>query len=610
MTTNIDQHTYDLFKRIFSCLKPPDNISVSEWADRYRRLPAESSAEPGMWKTDRTPYLRKIMDSISDPSVRKVAIMSSSQVGKSEVLINTTGYYSHNDPSPMLMVQPTVDAGQDFSKERIAPSIRDTPVLHSLFGEDKSRNSRNTILKKFFPGGYIAIVGANSPAGLAARPVKVLLADEIDRWPESAKQEGDPLTLAENRTTTFPYSQKLVYTSTPTIDGFSRIQHEYLLGSMEEWRLPCPKCGTYQLIKWADITYSKTESGVLDENIEILCKCNSCEYASSELQWKAGAGQWYMNAENAEIKSFHLSALVSPWKSWKSIVKDFLSAQDDPEMMKVWTNTVLGEPWIQGETVQAQELENRRKPYYSKIPADVLVLTMGVDIQDDRFEYEIAGWGDKKRSWGIEYGVIYGSTALPETWDRLEQYINKTFLTEDGITLGIARVCIDSGGHRTTECYKFCAKHEARGVFAIKGKGGEGFGIVHSYTRTKKVKNVLFIIAVDTVKSLLYTWLQLNDEQKAGYCSFPSEPDAGYGEKYFQGLTSEVQVIKMVKGRPRTEWKVKPGVRNEPLDCRAYNIAAIEILNPNFEELNKRRGGKPERNIRRRGRASKGVELD
>ena len=612
-------HTVSLFKKILGRLRPAENIDVSEWADRYRRLPAESSSEPGQWKTSRTPYLRKVMQCISDIKVRKVIMMFSAQIGKSEVILNTMGFYAHINPSPILMVQPTVETARDFSKERIAPTIRDTPVLRSLIGAEKTRDSKNTVLKKFFPGGYIAGVGANSPVGLASRPIKILLADEIDRWPESAKKEGDPLTIVEKRTTTYPYSYKMVFTSTPTIDGISRIQHEFNQGSMERWKLPCPGCGEYHELQWANIKFEHmydSETKTLDESKEVLCLCESCGELSNELAWKSGMGrgEWFATNENATIKSFHLCALASPWKPWIEIVKSFLSAKGDSEMLKAWTNTELGEPWIDdGETVDAAELMRRREHYNCIVPNDVLVITAGVDVQDDRFELEIVGWGVNKVSWGIEYKVIHGNTSLPETWERLDQHLLKTYIAEDGTEMKIERVCIDSGGHRTSECYRFCRERELRGVYAIKGKGGSGMNILHSYSRTKKVKNILWTIATDTAKSTLYSRLSQVDDTKAGYCHFPMDTtdfERNYDEKYFEGLTSEVKVTKMIKGRPKTEWKVKTGAKNEPLDCRVYSMAALEILNPNFEELKKRRNIKQPTRKKRRGTVSRGVSIE
>ena len=606
----IQANTSTLFKKIFRRLKPAEDLSVAEWADKYRRLPSESSSEPGQWKTSRTPYLKKPMECISDPKVREVVMMTSAQIGKSEVLLNTMGYYADIDPSPTLMVQPTVEMGLDFSKERIAPTIRDTPKLRAIIGKEKSRDAKNTILKKYFPGGYIAIVGANSPVGLAARPVKVLLLDEIDRFPESARKEGDPVTIAQKRTTTYPYNHKIAKFSTPTIDGASRIQHDYNRGTMEKWNLPCPGCGELQELKWANIVIPKDSEGEYDPEAEVLHACEACGLLSNEIDWKNGEGEWKALNPKAKVKSFHLSALSSPWKSWASIVEEFWDAKGDSEMLKVWVNTVMGEPWIEdGESVDHIELHNRREPYNAKVPSGVLVITAGVDVQDDRFELEVVGWGENKVSWGIEYKFIYGDTSLPETWDRLDQHLKQRYTCEDGSTLPIERVAVDSG-HRTTEVYQFCKAREMRGVYAIKGIGGPGMSIVHQITKSKKVKNTLFIIAVDSAKSILFSRLAQQNTENAGYCHFPTadEYSRGYDEKYFEGLTSEIKITKMVKGRPKTEWKLKTGVRNEPLDCRVYNIAALEILNPNFEELKKRKNA-PVRQKRRRGVVNKGVQV-
>jgi phage terminase large subunit GpA-like protein len=607
----IEKHTKNLFSSILLKLKPPEKITVSQWADKYRKLPAESSAEPGQWKTSKTPYLKKIMDSISDDKVRKVVIMSSAQIGKSEVILNTLGYYSDIDPSSILMVQPTVDMGKDFSKERITPMIRDTPALNKVMGKEKIKNSKDTILKKYFPGGFIAIVGANSPVGLASRPIKILEADEIDRWPESAGNEGDPLAIVEKRTTTYPYSHKKIYTSTPTIDGISRIQHEYNLGSMEQWRLPCPSCDNYQNIIWANIVFKldKDTKKLTDE--DILLVCTACGELNNEYLWKSGIGKWFPQAENEEIKSFHLNSLVSPWKTWRQVVEAFLSSKNDPEMLKVWTNTELGEVWVEdGETIDDNELSRRREYYNCIVPDDVLVITCGVDVQDDRFELEVVGFGIGKVSWGIEYKTIYGDTSMQETWNRLDQHLSTMYPYEDGKTLRIERTAIDSGGHRTTECYKFCKTREHRGIYAIKGKGGAGIHIIHSVSKTKKEGNTLFIIGTDAGKSMLFSRLAITDDKKAGYCHFPAETEKNYIDDYFKGLTSETKRTTMKQGRVKIMWVKKNGVKNEPLDCRIYAMAALEILNPNFEELKNRKNMvRRPINKKRRGTVNKGVEL-
>ena len=488
-----------------------------------------------------------------------------------------------------------------------------------------------------------------SPVGLASRPVRILLCDEIDRWPESARKEGDPLSIVEKRTKTYPYTHKMVFTSTPTIDSISRIQHEYKLGSMEEWQLPCPACGTYNSLTWnGNIRFEHmydSDTKKLDESQEVLAVCHYCDELSNEMAWKSGRGRWLAENPESEIKSFHMNALASPWTSWIEILKSFLSSKDDIEMLKVWVNTEMGEPWFEeGDAVDYAELYNRREDYVLNaigangtgsiginsnaiapfdIPKDVLVLTCGVDVQDDRFELEIVGWGIGKASWGIEYVVIHGNTSLPDTWDKLDWHLQKRYICEDGSTMPITTTFIDSGGHRTTEVYKFCKTREYRGVWAIKGRGGSGMNIIHNFSKTKKVRNLLVIVAVDTAKSVLFTRLGQNEPDKAGYCHFPmnkmdnienGQNSRGYDEKYFEGLTSEVRVTRMVNGRPKTEWKLKSGTRNEPLDVRVYNIAALEFLNPNFDALKRRRlsgSGRTGNTASKRkyGTVSRGVEI-
>lgn len=613
---HIEPHTSDLFKKIFRRLLPYDDMTLAEWADKYRRLPAESSAEPGRWQTSRTPYLKKIMECLTEPKVHEVVMMSCVQVGKSEFLLNAMGYFSHKRPTSVLMVQPTVKTGERFSKERIAPTIRDTPVLRSVFSPGRSRDAANTITQKMYPGGYLAIVGANSPSDLASRPVEVVLADEVDRWPESAKEEGDPLTIVEKRATTYQYTYKVLKVSSPTIDGISRIQYEYEQGTKEKWKLPCPACGEFQELMWANIKFDHLIDRVAEKIDETrgdpLCVCESCGELNNEYTWKVGEGKWFPENENESVKSFRLNALVSPWMTWLKIIKEFWKSKGDSEMMKVWTNTVLGQVWIvDGDSIDPDALYNRRIEYNALVPEGALVLTAGVDVQDDRFEMEVVGWGENKVSWGIEYKTIYGDTSEPGTWDKLDQHLRRVYTCEDGSVIPLSTVCIDSGGHRTTETYRFCKDREVRGVWAIKGKGGPGMNIVHTYNKTKKVKNHLFTIAVDAAKARLFSRLAEKDTKKAGYCYFPIEDsyDRGYDEKYFEGLTSEVKIVKLVKGRPKTEWKLKSGVRNEPLDIRVYNIAAIEILNPNFDEVKKRKRKKAAPARRRRGTVSRGVDV-
>jgi len=589
--------TENLFREIVkNTLAPPPDLTVSEWADAYRRLSSESSAEPGQWRTDRAPYQREIMDAVNDPEVEKIVIMASAQVGKSEILLNTIGYHIDFDPAPILMIQPTEAKAKDFSKERLAPMIRDTPVLRNKVSDVKTRDGGNTTLQKSFPGGYIALAGANAPSSLASRPVRILLADEVDRFPVSAGTEGDPLSLAEKRTNNF-YNRKKIFVSTPTNKGASRIEAEFELSTQEHYHLPCPSCGKLQPLRWSQIHFDSV--------------CHACKYCGAlhnEYEWKSGKGKWIASNPGAATRGFHLNELLSPWRKWKEIINDFLEAKrKGPQAMKVWVNTALGETWEEeGEQLDESELYKRCEGYPADLPDEVKILTAAVDVQDDRFEIEVVGWGEGKESWGIEYHVIHGDLKQPQIWNELDEYLSRTWEKADGKKFGIACTCMDSGGHYTQEVYRFTREREARRIYAIKGKGeqnGEYVPLIAGYTRTKPDKALLVHLGVNDGKARVMSNLKIS-KPGPSYCHFPI--GRGYNEKYFEGLTAEKLETRYKQGIPYQVWK-KVRERNEPLDLRVYNTAALEILNPNLEKeytspVQKRRR-------RRRKIVSKGVSL-
>jgi phage terminase large subunit GpA-like protein len=608
--------TIDLFSEVFLVLQPPPEMTLSEWADRYRILSRESSAEPGRWHTDKAPYQRPIMDAITNDRIQKVVIMSGAQLGKTDIILNAIGYYIHHDPSPMLVMQPTLAMSEAFSKDRLSPMIRDTPVLSKRVNE-KSRDSGNTILQKRFTGGHITLVGANSPASIASRPIRIVLADEIDRFPATAGNEGDPLLLMEARTNTF-WNKKKISVSTPTVEGLSRIAVEYENSTQGEWNVPCPHCGAMQPIRWGQIVFDKD-----DPESGIGHTCSQCGVVSGETEWKAqqAQGKFVEKYPNRKVKGFHLNALVSPWKPWREIVEEFLKAKAElkkgnVELMKVWINTELGETWQEtGEEMEPEQLLKRRERYGCEIPQKVLVLTAGVDVQDNRLECEVVGWGFEKESWGIQYSKFYGSPAQEDVWNRLDAFLSRLFIRSDGAQLRISCTCIDTGGHFTQEAYNFCKGKELRRVFAIKGGHGAGKPYINKPTTNNRVKVPLFTLGVDTGKEILLERLKVHPEDQleldpakdviGGYCHFPLEQDRNYNEDYFKALTAEKRIVKYTKGRPRFEWVMKKtGARNEALDLRVYATAALEIYNPDLTENHAAPPAVPKH---RRGVVSKGI---
>lgn len=583
---DIAPNTIEMFSRCVSLLKPPPRLTLSQWADMYRMLSPENSAEPGRWHTEKAPYQREIMDAIGDQHTRKVVIKSAAQIGKTAMLMNMLGYYMHYYPSPCLVMQPTLDMAQTFSKDFLAPMLRDTPVLSNLV-DSKSRYSGNTILKKNFPGGHVTIVGANSPASLASRPIKVLLADEVDRYPASAGTEGDPLLLGQKRQTTF-WDKKTVIVSTPTLKASSRITTEFEASSKEEWNVPCPCCGHYQPLVWERLVFDSE-----DTTKPIMYKCERCGELSGEYDWKKAAQRGHFVAENdnVEVRGFHLNTLASNFCSWKEVVDKFLvanelSKQGDHEKLKTWVNTDLGEAWEEpGTTIDDTSLVNRREIYEAEVPDEVLILTAGVDVQDDRFEVEVVGWGVGKESWGIRYQKIYGDLMSERVWNDLDQFLLQSFQKLDGSKMPITSVCIDSGGHHTNEVYKFTKERWERRVWAIKGKGGQDVPYIRDPSKNNRAKTPLFIIGVDAGKSLIYQRLK-HETKGPNYCHFPLNEEAGYTEEYFKGLTAEQMVVRFRKGRPTIMWEIKDPKqkRNEPLDLRNYATAALEITNPTLKK--------------------------
>lgn len=617
----IEYKTMKLFGDIAKVLSPPPILTVSEWADRYRRLSAESAAEPGQWNTDRAPYQREIMDAVNDPTCEHIIIMSSAQVGKTEIILNIIGYYIDYDPAPILIVQPTVKPmAEDFSKDRLAAMIRDTPALSGKVHDVKSRNSGNTILHKTFPGGHVTIGGANSASSLASRPIRIVLMDEVDRYPASAGTEGNPIKLAEKRTTAF-WNRKKIKVSTPGNKATSQIYKEWLSGSMEEWCVECPCCGRFQPYEWRRIRLS-------DANM----RCMYCDEYISETDWKQSEHKYIAaHPERHRRRSFHLNELASPWVHWRDIIHEWRDANKDlkeygdTKKLQTFINTTLGEPWEErGKGADDDSLLARRERYLAEIPDGVLLLTASADVQDDRFEVEIVGWGRGYESWGIKYEKIPGNLELDETWDSLADYLDREFFFSSGNGLLIAATFIDTGGHYTTKCYQFLKRMEKKGkrIFGIKGMGrnktGQGIPLLHMLSTNNQYGVKVFILGVDSGKEIVVSRLTTADEGP-GYCHFPINKELGYDEAYVKGLNSEQLVTEVKDGRAFTKWKKKPGTRNEPLDLRVYNTAAVEMLRPDFDVLEKRvqaginymkkRPASARRKKKRVGAVSRGIQI-
>ena len=559
---------------------------MSQWADRERKLSPESSAEPGAWDTSRAPYQRGIMDAVNDPTIETVVVMKSAQVGWTEILGNVIGFFIDNDPCPILMIQPTLEMGEAWSKDRLAPMVRDTPALHNKIKDAKSRDSGNTLLHKTFPGGHITIAGANSPAGLASRPIRVVLFDEVDRYPPSAGTEGDPIALASKRTTTF-WNRKKLMGSTPTVKGASRIESAYDGSDQRRFFVPCPHCETFQTLKWGGPDHPFGVKWPDDNPLDAYYVCEHCAaiITDSDKPEMLRRGEWRASKPGGVVAGFHINELYSPWVTFGEMAANFVDAKRLPETLKTWINTALGETWEEsGETVDETGLLARRENYGPEIPMQASVLTCGVDVQDDRLECETVAWGHGEESWSVEYQVFTGDPARPGVWKALDDYLLSTFDHESGAKLRISSACIDSGGHHTKQVYAFTSRRFARRVYATKGVAGPGKPLISRPNKNSKAKGRVFMLGADTGKDSVYARLKISDPGP-GYCHFPAHYDADY----FAQLTAEKVVSKYTHGfRTRVWVKKSAHARNEALDCRVLAMAALEIINVRIDRVSAR----------------------
>ena len=592
---------------------PPEDLTVAEWAEKYRKLSPESSAEAGPWRTARTPYLREPMEALNDPKVSNIVMVAASQVGKSEFLLNCIAYAVDQDPASTMFILPTLEDARKFSRLRIAPMIRDSKRLKEKVSEVKTRDSGNTILQKSFPGGMLTITGSNSASALASTPARYIFGDERDRWAVSAGTEGDPWELAKARQATF-YNKKSVETSTPTIKGRSNIEASFYRGTQERWCHQCPECGEWHEIRFDQIKFEFTTSVINRKKVYTITSlhwlCPSCGCMVTEDVMRRQPAKWVADNPDAYsrgIRSFWLTAFASPWMPWTTIVQRFLEARKDPELLKVVYNTLLGELWEdRGDLEDEDSMLARREDYDAELPEGVLALTCGVDTQDNRLEYEVVGHGHYNETWGIRKGFIMGKPDNPEVWAKLDEVIDHVYKFKSGKGLKVSMTCVDSGGHYTQEVYAACRLRMHKRVFAIKGKGGPDIPFVNVPTKVplkdnKRIFCYLYTIGVDAGKSKIMSSLKVQ-EPGANYAHFP-RGDQGYDSNFFSGLLSEKLVLTHTARGDRWTWEKLPGhQRNEALDCRNYANAAFRLVNPDLDAIERRLKGQGDKPYQTEGR--------
>jgi phage terminase large subunit GpA-like protein len=563
-------------------LLPPRDMTVSQWADENRVLTGAASAERGQWRT--RPFQREPMDVLSPAHPSKmVVLLSSAQMLKTECLLNFLGFIADVDPGPALVVEPRIEDAKALSKDRVAPMFRATPVLRGKLATVKSRDSDNTVLHKAFTNGsgHVTFTGAISPSGLAMRPIRYALLDEVDRYPASAGTEGDPVSLAIQRTAEFEHNKKILLCSTPTIKGCSRIELAWLQSDQREYFVPCPHCGEFQVLELGD----GAEGGLAwpEGHPEAAqYRCRHCKALIPEHKKASMVEQGGYRAQNpgSLIPGFRVNQLISPKRSWGTIATEFLAAKRSPETLKAFMNTVLATLWEEKHEVvaDAHALWNRCEPFAAEVPEGACLLTAGVDVQADRIELEIASWGRDEESWSVAYHVIPGDILRNEVWAALDEILLSIYTHENGQQLRVQAACIDSG-YKDATVLRFTRDRYNRRVFATKGRSGDG--TIWPHKPSRKNQTPFFMIGVNAAKDAIHDRLKVK-ETGASFCHFPLGRDL----EYFEQLTAEKKFIRYHNGFAKHEWRKADGARNEALDCRVYAYAALKSLGLSGAQLN------------------------
>lgn len=569
-------------------LTPDEPMTVSEFADKYRILNQKSSPEPGPWRTDRVPFAKDIMDDLSAVSdVEFVTFMKPTQICGTELGNNWLASIIALTPGPAMHVQPTVEMGKRWSRQRFAPMVADMEILREKMKDSRSRDSGNTLLSKDFDGGLLIITGANSAAGLRSMPVKYQMLDEIDTYPYDVDEEGDPVDLAIERTGNFP-RRKVFMLSTPTLKDASRITKSYEEGDQRRCYVPCPECGEKQTLEFENLKWDKDADGNhLPETVRLACKHCGCLIAEHHKTWMLKNYEWRVEGTpNDRHHSYHINRLYAPlgWTSWEEIARRFLSAKNDQAKLKTFTNSIEALPFeVKGKKVDPKTLRDRSEDYPLRIvPMGGLVLVAGVDTQDNRFEIVVTAEGVNQHAWTIDYHIIYGSPSLKSTRQELDEYLATPFPHAAGCELNIQATAIDSGGHHTQDIYDYCRTRKARGIFATKSYSQSGRAIIGKPTKVdvtvkgniiKKGAEV-WLIGADTAKSLIYSRLGNDNHEVDGYVHLSKY----LSDQFFDQLTSEKLDIQQRKGFPHYVWVLPPGKRNEVLDCTVgAKVAAYKL---------------------------------
>lgn len=611
---------------------PPPRISVPEWADRYRKLAKEAGSTSGRWRTSTVEIARGPMLAVTEPGVETITAMSCTQLMKTALLENIFGYFAHLDPCPMLLLQPKEEAAQQFSKERITPLISATPVLRALVGSRKTRNKDETILSKTFPGGFLALAGAGSPDNVARRPIRILLCDEVDKYPIT--KEGPVIPLAEERLATFGADSLSVRACSPTIEDESAIAASYAQSDQRRASVVCPHCAHRQFPDFFKHVHWGKDDDNQHQPETAQIHCEACGVAWSEGErlralktvrwhqtrpfrccgerhvplddygrawtehtddalgavwdWSFGdrhavyrakcptCGTWPVSNKHA---GFTASKLFSPWPKDKpaNIAAKYLAAKSDQGLLQSWWNTQQGLPFRphSGKTLSIEALASRGERWDAEVPDGVGIITIGGDVQTDRVEMEVVGWGRNEESWSLAHEVFEGDPDNDEVWNNVDEFLMRRWHRADGRPFAVSAACIDTGGASTQKVYQFCKARLGRKIWGVKGESARTgtrspVWPVKRPTARNKAAYRPVIIGVNAAKDTIRNRLHIT-EPGPGYMHVPADRDINW----YAQLTAERLIVKDVGAQRYRVWDLPSGKLNEALDCRVYAYAAL-----------------------------------
>ncbi len=573
-------------------LMPDPDIDIAAWSEEYRYLPPDS-AEPGRYRLARSPFMRDIMRDLSPASdIDEVVLVKGGQISGSETANNLIGYLMHIAPGRAMMVQPTVDAAKDYVRERINPLIEYTPAIRRRVSEAKSRDGSNTAKFKRFPGGFLAVTGANSAQALQSRAIRYLILDEIDRYPRDVDGQGDPVGMATKRTDTFRRNRKIFKLSTPGNAGESRIAIDYAETDQRKYYVPCPHCGHMDYLRWENIRHPDGHPE------QAFLACTGCgehiEERHKEWMMDPCRAEWRATAvsKKPRTRGYHVPGLYSLWRRWGDIATDMeharlLASRGDDTLLKKVVTMDLGEPYeAQGERATVDALKARAEPYEKRlVPYGGLICTAAVDVQHNRLECKAMAWGRQEEAWVVDYHVIWGDPLQGEVWATLDAWLLTPLRYQNGTEMRIAACGIDaSDGYTAEEVYRYCRGKTARLIFALKGAKAFEAPILPPPTQReidrggKRVKtgDLLWMIGVNAIKTTLAGRLRLTTPGR-NHIHF----GAWLPEEYWPQLGSEKLVKRFLNGNVYQRWEKIAGERNEAWDVLVYNYAAAVRLGLN-----------------------------